>query len=418
MLFSVLIFSGKISIGNKQDKPQGEVLLWGTLPETPMNAIVQAFNPQAKTYRVTYRQIREEEFSQKLVEALANGVGPDVIMAPYQILLAQSARLYPMPLASIGEKTFKDAYVDGASLFFGQQGAVALPISIDPMVLFYNRTLFSKHGIINPPTYWDDVSSMTPSLTILRNGKFIESGVALGAPTTPYAKDILVSIVRQLGQKPLVIQYGDNGQTYTDVTINNPITEGGDVKPLSSAARFFTQFADPLQTTYSWNQYVGNADDQFIAEKLAMYVGYSGELSSLRARNPRGEFEMSYFPQTRGYDSFETGMKMYGIATLKTSKNVIAGLNVEAQFAGVGIAPSIAAITGGVPAFRTYAGTQGINTVIAKSMLVAKGWHDIHAEKSTALIVSMLSDIVSGRQGVTDAVEIFVGRLQDLYSQY
>lgn len=416
-LFSVLIFSGKLSIGNKQDTPQGEVILWGTFPETQMNTIIQAFNPKAKTYRVTYKEVHEEDFDQKLLEALANGAGPDLIMAPYQKLLAQSSRIYPFPITSLGEKAFKDSYVDGASVFFGPNGALALPVSIEPMVLFYNRTLFSKHSIINPPEYWEDVTTIVPVLTLQNGrGQFIESGIALGAPNTPYAKDIIMAIVAQLGQLPVLKQYNTMGEPYLTVVANQPVTQDGDVAPLSSVTRFFTQFADPTQKTYSWNQFSGNADDLFVAEKLAMYIGYSGELATLRARNPRAEIEMARFPQTKGYNTFATGMRMYGIATLKTSKNPVVALNVEAQFAGGEISPALANIVGGVPAFRGYAATPGLSSVLASSMLVARGWQDSFSKQSTSYTEAMISDILNNRQSVSDAVNTFVSRLQDLYT--
>ncbi len=414
-LFSVLVFSGKIpGLGPKETAPQGEVILWGTLPETQMNEIIQAFNPQAKTYRVTYREVREENLNQKLLEALANGVGPDLIMAPYQTILANASRVYPFP---IQEKQFKDNYVDGASVLYSPYGALALPVSVEPMVLFYNRTLFSKHSIINPPAYWDEVTAVTPLLTMQNNrGQFIESGIALGSPNTPYTKDILMAIVAQLGQIPVLQQYNSAGEVYASVIANEPVTEGGDILPLTSATRFFTQFADPTQKTYSWNQYMGNAEDYFVAEKLAMYIGYSGELGTLRARNPRAEIEMTSFPQTRGYNTFATGMRMYGIATLRTSRNPNTALTVQSQFAGGGISPSISAIVGGVPAFRAYAATQGLSSVIASSMLVARGWQDSFQGQSTMHINTMISDILNNRQSVSDAVTTFTARLQDLYT--
>jgi ABC-type glycerol-3-phosphate transport system substrate-binding protein len=200
-LLAVLIFSGKVPLGsNKANTPAGEVVMWGTLPETSMNSIVQSFNNQAKTYRVTYREVREDVFSQKLLESLANGSGPDLILAPHQIILSQVSRIYPFPVTSISEKNFKDTFVDGATLFFTPYGAIALPVSIDPMVLFYNRTFFSKHGITNPPVTWDDIANIVPSLTILDNkNQFIESGIALGSPNLNYAKDIIMAIVGQLG---------------------------------------------------------------------------------------------------------------------------------------------------------------------------------------------------------------------------
>lgn len=413
-VFAMLIFSGKIPIGNKAKTPQGEVILWGTFPETAMNPIIQEFNPQAKTYRVTYREVREDVFNQKLLEALANGTGPDLILAPYQTILSQSSRVYPFP---IGDKEYKDLYVNGASVLYSPHGALALPVSIEPMVLFYNRTLFAKHHIINPPAYWDEVSALVPSLTVQNNrGQFLESGIALGDPTTPYAKEILMAIVAQLGQIPVLSQYNQMGESYMSVIANEPVLADGDVLPLTSAVRFFIQFADPTQRTYSWNQYLGNATDQFVAEKLAMYIGYSGELNTLRARNPRADIEMTSFPQTKDQNTFATGMRMYGIATLRTSKNLNAALTVESQFAGNGISPALSSIVGGVPAFRGYAATPGLSSVIASSMLVATGWYDSFFSQSNNYTMTMLSDILNNRQGVTDAVGTFVSRMQDMYT--
>ena len=416
-LFSILIFSGKLPIGNKANTPQGEVVLWGTFPEESINPIIQSFNPQAKTYRVTYREVRENVFSQTLLEALANGTGPDMILAPHQIILAQSSRLYPFPVTSLSEKNFKDTFVDGATILLSPYGALALPVSVEPLVLFYNRTLLSKHGIASPPQYWDEVLKFAPLLSVKDNkGQFLESGIDLGASNTAYAKDILMAGVSQLGQTAVLVQSNSDGTVVPTVYANTPVVEGGDVLPLSSMVRFFTQFGDPTKSTYTWSEFMGNADDQFVAEKLAMYVGYSGELGTLRARNPKGEFDMTYLPQSRGYNTFATGARMYAIATLKNTKNPTAALNVEAQFSGAGISPSLSQIVGGVPALRAYATTPGLPEVIARSMLVARAWYDSYPAQTTALTATMVSDIIHNRYDVTDAVAIFVSRLQDLYT--
>lgn len=416
-LLSVLIFSGKIPLGNKDAEAKGEVVLWGTIDEQQMNRIVQEFNPKATTYRVVYREVPAINFNQTLLEALANGTGPDLIIAPHQLILSNIDRLYPFPTASLSEKSYKDTYVDGATLFYTPQGAVALPVSIDPLVLFYNRTLFSKHGLVNPPTYWDEVVNMVPSLTIPDNkGTFTESAISLGAPNTPYSKDIAMATVQQLGQTPVLKQYKEDGTPILSITANTPVLEGGDVYPLSTAVRFFTQFSDPTKNTYTWSQYGTSAPDQFVAEKLAMYIGYASELATLRARNPKAEFEMSYLPQTRGYNTFTTGGQMVGIATLKTTKNLITALTIESQFAGSGISPAIAAQYGSVPALRAYSGTQGVPDVIARSMLVSRPWYDSFPIQSVNLVSQMFSDIISGRVGASDAAATFVSRLQDLYT--
>lgn len=415
-LFAVLIFSCKIPIGKCKSGTgaKGDVHVWGTVPEAQVFPLAQDFNSKAKTYAVRYKYIPEATFEQTLLEALANGQGPDAIITSYQIILSQADRIYTFPIA---EKTFRDGFVDGASIFIAPQGALALPLSVEPMVLFYNRTLFSKHGIINPPTYWDEVSSLTPALTVRQGGQFIESAIALGTPNVPYAKDILMTMITQLGQVPVVKLLDQVGEIYYSVQANEPLKEKIDIFPLTASVRFFTQFGDPGQTNYTWSQsQTGEAADLFVGEKIAMYIGYSGEYQKLRARNPRGDFQMTTLPQTRGYNTFSTGMRMYGMASLKSSKNLQAALTVQSEFTGIGISLAIANAIGGVPAQRTYATTPTLDPVISRSMLVARGWYDKYEKESTTYTASMISDIINYRYGVNEAVILFIGRMRDLYS--
>jgi ABC-type glycerol-3-phosphate transport system substrate-binding protein len=415
-IFAVLIFSGKIQIGGQDTTARGEVQLWGIIPDEQMNPILQSFNPQAKTYAIRYTYVPEEDFNQRLLEALASGTGPDLIFARYQTILAQEERIFPFPTASLPEKTFRDTFVDGATILFGFQGAVGLPVTVDPLVLFYNRSILSRRGIINPPTYWDEVGSLTPTLTARQGNRFIESAIALGTPNTPYAKDIIMAIVTQLGQSP-VIHVPSNSGGYFSIEANTPVGEESDIMPLATTNRFFTQFGDPGQKSYTWTDSLGDASTLFVGEKLAMYIGYASEYGTLRARNPRADFGMTYLPQTRGYNTFSTGMKMYAVATLKSSKNLTTALTAQSQLSGSGVAPSIAAVIGASPALRSYAATQGLDPVVARSMLVARGWYDSHENGSTEFTSAMISDIINYRYGVSDASSMFVARMRDLYSK-
>lgn len=418
-VLSILIFSCKIPVGKCKagNGASGTVTLWGTLPELQMSSLIQEFNPKAKDYSVRYRYVPEAEFNQRLLEALANGEGPDSIITPYQITLANASRIQPFPVASFPEKTFRDTYIDGASILFTPQGALGLPVSVEPMVLFYNRTLLSKHGIINPPSYWDEVTAIVPALTVASGGRFVESGIALGAPGVSYQKDIIMAIVAQLGQSPVTRMGIQTGGSYLSVTANDPVEGANEVRPLTSVLRYVTQFGSADQKPYTWKADQGEAVDAFIGEKLAMYIGYSGEYEVLRARNPRAEFEMTKLPQTRGYTTFSTGMRMYSISTLKSSKNMLTAFTVQSQFAGSGISPAIAAITGGVPAMRSYAATQGLDPVTAESMLVARGWYDSYYNESKEYVDAMIFDVINYRYGVSDAASMFVSRLRDLYTK-
>jgi ABC-type glycerol-3-phosphate transport system substrate-binding protein len=417
-LFSVLIFSGKLPIGKGGEaKAVGEVVMWGTVPAISMNALLQAYNAQAKSYRISYKEFQEDSFPGALVEALANGAGPDMILAPHTQILAQANRLYPFPSASLSEKKYKDTYVDGASVFWTPQGAIALPVTVDPMVLFYNRRLFSLKGIVSPPKYWDEISKLSPALTQTNSrGQFVQSGIDLGGVTTPHTKDILMSIVTQLGQAPTIKQYGPDGVTQVAVTADTPLNQSDQIRPLSTALRYFAQFSDPAKVTYSWNDFSGSADDAFVAEKLAMYLGYAGEYASLQARNPKASFDFTYFPQTRDYNTFATAARFYGVATLKTSKNPVAALTAESVFASSGVAPSVAAAVQAFPALRASTADPTMSEVVARSNLVASTWFDTYPAQSTALVQSMVSDVINNRRGPAEAASLFISRLQALYT--
>jgi ABC-type glycerol-3-phosphate transport system substrate-binding protein len=113
-LLAILIFSGRIPIGDDGSvAPTGQLSMWGTIPANNVGQVIGDFNIEAKTYSVNYRYIQESDFSQTLIEALANGTGPDMILAPHQIVLEQASKIAPFPLASFSEKAFKDRYVDG-----------------------------------------------------------------------------------------------------------------------------------------------------------------------------------------------------------------------------------------------------------------------------------------------------------------
>ena len=296
-LLSVLIFSGKLSVGTASKTPQGTIVIWGTLPQDEMSNFFYSYMNQAKGQQVTYQFVKEDRFAETLVEALASGTGPDAIIAPYQLILEQEKRIYPFPQASFPQKAYRDMYVDGASIFWTNRGALALPVAIEPMVLFFNRTLLAKHGVALPPEYWDELNDMGPKLTILTaQGVFTESAIALGAyGNVMYAKDILTTIIAQLGQAVVVKQTTQDGKDSYSVTANAPLQEGGDVLPLATALRFFMEFSNPTKIKYTWNQFLPNAQDQFVAEKLALYVGYYGEAKTIRERNSNPVLRLSCF---------------------------------------------------------------------------------------------------------------------------
>ncbi len=80
-VFAVLIFSGLINIGGlSKDSalPQGKIIVWGTFPATEIPRVFEDISATNKDLIITYIQKPESTYQQSLIEAFANGTGPDL----------------------------------------------------------------------------------------------------------------------------------------------------------------------------------------------------------------------------------------------------------------------------------------------------------------------------------------------------
>lgn len=118
-----------------------------------MNAFVDNFDKTAKTYNMIYTEVKESEINQKLILALADGYAPDLLITPSEVVFANQNRLLPINKTSITESDFRNLFIDAASILIDTNGYLGLPLSIDPLVLYYNRDILSSNGYITAPLY-------------------------------------------------------------------------------------------------------------------------------------------------------------------------------------------------------------------------------------------------------------------------
>ena len=104
----------------------------------------------------------------------------------------------------------------------------------------------------------------------------------------------MTTLIYQLGS-PIVTKNQDG--TLSSV-LNTALSNG--VVPGDSATRYYTDFADPIKPTYSWNRSQRSSHDAFLAGTLAMYVAPASELVDTRAENPNLNYDVAAVPVTRG----------------------------------------------------------------------------------------------------------------------
>ena len=111
---------------------------------------------RTERFESNLQEIPAASFDQTLIEALANGNGPDAIIIPQDSIVHYLDKIEPIPYQSFSQSAFKSAYITKAELFLGGNGVLAVPFSVDPLVMYWNRDLFANAGIAEPPQYWDE----------------------------------------------------------------------------------------------------------------------------------------------------------------------------------------------------------------------------------------------------------------------
>ena len=244
---SLIIFAtyrGGTSVENAQ------IILWGTMPEGNFQKIVDiARSGGDKTLNVKYVRKSVETFDTDIIEALATNTGPDAVVLPSDLIVRLSNVIYPIPYTTISVTDYKNTFASISEIYLTPQGALALPVSVDPMVLYWNRSIFNQIRK-SVPTEWGQLQTLAPDLTLKdKNNNIIRSAVGMGEfSNVTNAKNILLTLMMQAGA-PLVTY---DGEKYNVSISNSQVI--GQLSPTAAALRFFTDFANPTKSTYSWNR--------------------------------------------------------------------------------------------------------------------------------------------------------------------
>ena len=263
IVFSVIVFSKyKGSSGNA-----AEVTLWGTVAVTDWGDIIQGTSlHNNKTLKVNYVEKNAETIDLEFVEAIAAGGGPDLIILPHYKIEKQKNKLIVIPYKSYSARDFKDAFIEGAEIYLSTEGVVALPIMVDPLVMYWNRTIFTDASLTEPPKYWDEFYALTQAISQKDGALNVSrSAVSLGEyGNVSNAKEILSTLMMQAGT-PIVDNSGPRPISVMASAFGKPIN------PADAAVNFYTQFSNPSKTFYSWNRSLPESSSYFLSGKLGIY---------------------------------------------------------------------------------------------------------------------------------------------------
>jgi ABC-type glycerol-3-phosphate transport system substrate-binding protein len=322
--------------------------IWRTFDsQDTLRPIMTAYQQIHKNVSFDYHEIRPEEYKADLLRAFAEGTGPDIFsvhntaMGEYRSLIAPLPKTLSIPYTEVRgtikketvttvktqatlpilqlERDYVDAVASDAEAPYQANAKAApetriwgLPLSMDTLALYYNKDLLNAAGIAEPPATWDQFQTMVTKLTSVgANNVLVQSGAAIGTSrNVERAFDVLSLLMMQ------------NGTAMAD-SRGNPtfaarLDDGS--SPGALATVFYTDFANPLKETYTWNASQPPSFDAFVAGKTAFFFGYSYHLASIRARAPKLRFGIAPVPQIAG--SKVVNYANYWLETVsKSSKN-------------------------------------------------------------------------------------------------
>ncbi|MBY0473245.1 extracellular solute-binding protein [Patescibacteria group bacterium] len=417
-MFVIFIGLGVLSFSlySSNNSSIGNVVVWGTVDQDKMLSFINSLNQQDRSSQgVSYVQKNESTYPSEVINAMASGAGPDIILISQDQIGLFADKVTTIPYNIVPQSSFVNSYVDEARLFLTSQGTLAFPFLIDPMVMYWNRDIFQTAGLAQPPQYWNDLVTQAQKLSLLDPARNIKrSAIALGGwDNIDHAKEILSMLFMQAGDM-LVVR--DNS---TDLikSVFGANTQGATENPAASALQFYTEFGNPSKTDYSWNRSLPRSQEAFTSGTLAVYLGFASEYADISKRNPNLRFGVATVPQIQGNSSHVTYGTLTGLAVPRTSKNQQGALVIAQKMtnqAGIGAAFSV---FGGAPVRSDLSVDTTGNAAYAtfyQSVLIARGWLDPNPSKTDDIFSTMVSDVVSNKSQAGSAVQDAARALQTL----
>jgi len=381
----------------------GVVSIWGTLPEEAVSLQIENLREERPEFaHVSYTEIPLATFGAELAEALAIDEGPDMVLISQEQLVSERNKLSVIPYSSISQRDFLDTFVPVTELYLTDKGTYGIPILVDPLVMYYNRTLFASAGVPQPPATWEAVLGLSDRITVRSGGQITRSLLSFGEyDNVQNARGILSLLLLQAGTSVTELSNGK---------LRAALNQGPEVSGTSgsiSALSFYTQFSDPAKTVYSWNRALPNARQAFLAGDLTLYFGYASELPVIRAGNPNLDFDMAPVPQPSRSTSRTTYGLGYAFAIPKTSKNPNGSYAAAIALAERNAQLAMANTLSMVPAARAAlipSNEDRFQPVYFPEALVAKGWLSPSPATTDSIFGAMIGNITSGRMDVGQAL--------------
>lgn len=422
------------------------LVYWRVAEETPSDfeGILRDFSTAHPNIRVTLKTVPYATFRDKLVSALATEDQVDIFSFRNDQTLSYLPYLYPMPRTintvvteqsgtggcskqknttttlyspTSVRKTFVDVVADDVIWkdAAGQENIIGLPIYVDTLALFYNKTLLNAAGIEQPPTTWTEFQEDVNVLTkVSPSGTLTRPGASLGASTNiNRASDILSMLMMQNG----AVMNGSDGKSVSFDDIINVTDENGEQSayyPGEKALEYYTSYATPGTSVYSWNEQQNHSIDMFSAGELPMMFHYAYMIPVITERAPSLRFDVALAPQIEGNDipinyahyfiEGVSGGTKYPDQSFELLKYLTDRESNQAILETIKRSPARRDLLEDPDLSELTSGNVSLEPFFAQT-LTAQSWNKLDGDKYEQIFADMITSVITGKQTVRKAID-------------
>ena len=351
--------------------------------------------------RINYVEVDAANYTSRLLSALAAGTGPDVFEINNRDLPKWKSVLAPLPTSStqFGTLALQSEFPDVVAQDFVSDGQIyGLPLSIDTLVMVYNKDLLNSAGIAVLPKTWNELDADVVKLrTVNAQGQLTQAAAAIGGSlaSIPYAPDLLSLLMLQNGTQ---MTSGKNIATFAG--------QGGGATGIA-AFNFYLQFANAASPYYTWNDTMGNAIDSFVAGKTAIVFAYQSDLARIRAKAPFLNVGIAPVPQAEGASVAINYPNYNGFVAARAGQTAVAWNFILYLTTIPANAAAYQNATGRPPALRAMIQGEASDpnlSVFALQALTARSWYEADAARTDAIFDVAIRNVLSGAKDPVKAL--------------
>lgn len=273
------------------------IAYWGLWEgESVYREVFDEFEAENPGVKIAYTMQSPTDYRERLLSELVRDQGPDIFRFHNTWTPMFRGRMDYLPSSVMTEDDYQNTffpviYEDLGSL----EGIVGIPLMIDGLGLYYNKTMFATAGI-QPPQTWDQLRQAAQQLTIKQGTAIERGGIALGT--------------------------ANNVDNYSDIIglmlLQNNANPGNPTNSLAKdAIDYFLLFT---KTDQVWDTALPPSTFAFANEKVAMMIGPSWRAHEIAAINPELEFAILPVPQLPSSDVSWASYWVEGVSQASPNK--------------------------------------------------------------------------------------------------